>query len=214
LAQADRQSPGANASLAAGELEQAGNRPLIGIRLQVIQTDEFSQESTFRNAPRPLLSLQDRALYATWERVLPGTGHPCLLNGAKRRRRGDYRPGMTAAAEHSVYSPLADVESPSQSPRTRRRVENLPSWDKPAKPLPLQRVAYGEEVTPERLAMVDAAEQFLRARAESLPASRYPPGDLARIEVPADELQPLCEPATRQELARRAAPLGFQVRDH
>jgi uncharacterized protein len=201
---------GASASLAAGELEQAEEiARLIGIRHQVIRTDEFSQESYLRNAPDRCYHCKTE-LYTQLERVLPELGIRIILNGANADDIGDYRPGMTAAAEHSVRSPLAECGITKADVRELAAAWNLPVWDKPASPCLSSRVAYGEEVTPERLTMVDAAEQFLRSKGLKVCRVRYHRGDLARIEVPADELQPLCEPATRQELAAELRRLGFK----
>lgn len=201
---------GASASLAAGELEQAEEiARLIGIRHQVIRTDEFSQESYLRNAPDRCYHCKTE-LYTQLERVLPELGIRVILNGANADDAGDYRPGMTAAAEHAVHSPLAECGITKAEVRELAAAWSLPVWDKPASPCLSSRVAYGEEVTPERLAMVDAAEQFLRSKGLKVCRVRYHRGDLARIEVPADELQPLCEPATRRELAAELRRLGFK----
>ena len=201
---------GASASLAAGELEQAEEiARLIGIRHQVIQTDEFSQESYLRNAPDRCYHCKTE-LYTQLEHVLPELGVSVILNGANADDAGDYRPGMAAAAEHAVHSPLAECGITKAEVRELAAAWNLPVWDKPASPCLSSRVAYGEEVTPERLAMVDAAEQFLRSKGLKVCRVRYHRGDLARIEVPADELQPLCEPGTRRELAAELRGLGFK----
>lgn len=201
---------GASASLAAGELEQAGEiARLIGIRHQVIRTDEFTQESYLRNAPDRCYHCKTE-LYTQLERVLPELGVSVILNGANADDAGDYRPGMTAAAEHAVHSPLAECGITKTEVRELAAQWNLPVWDKPASPCLSSRVAYGEEVTPERLAMVDAAEQFLRGKGLKVCRVRYHRGDLARIEVPADELESLCEPGTRQELAAELRRLGFK----
>ena len=201
---------GASASLAAGELEQAEEiARLIGIRHQVIQTDEFSQESYLRNAPDRCYHCKTE-LYTQLESVLPKLGTSVILNGANSDDAGDYRPGMAAAAEHAVHSPLAECGITKADVRELAAAWNLPVWDKPASPCLSSRVAYGEEVTPERLAMVDAAEQFLRGKGLKVCRVRYHRGDLARIEVPADELPALCEPGTRQELAAELRRLGFK----
>ena len=201
---------GASASLAAGELEQAEEiARLIGIRHEVIRTDEFQQPEYLRNAPDRCYHCKTE-LYTQLERVLPELGVSVILNGANADDAGDYRPGMAAAAEHAVHSPLAECGITKAEVRELAAKWRLPVWDKPASPCLSSRVAYGEEVTPERLAMVDAAEQFLRGKGLRVCRVRYHRGDLARIEVPVEELQPLCEPITRQELAAELRRLGFK----
>jgi pyridinium-3,5-biscarboxylic acid mononucleotide sulfurtransferase len=71
-------------------------------------------------------------------------------------------------------------------------------------------VAYGEEVTPERLAMIDQAEQFLREQGLRTLRVRYHRGDMARVEVPLDALATLCEPSLREALVARLKALGFK----
>jgi pyridinium-3,5-biscarboxylic acid mononucleotide sulfurtransferase len=201
---------GASASLAAGELEQAADIARhIGIRHQVIRTDEFEQPAYLRNAPDRCYHCKTE-LYTQLERMLPELGVTVILNGANADDAGDYRPGMAAAAEHAVHSPLAECGITKAEVRELAAFWNLPVWDKPASPCLSSRVAYGEEVTPERLAMVDAAEQFLRAKGLKVCRVRYHRGELARIEVPPEELLPLCEPIIRGELAAEFRRLGFK----
>ncbi len=86
----------------------------------------------------------------------------------------------------------------------------LPTWDKPATPCLSSRIAYGEEVTPERVKMIDSAEMWLRRRGLRLLRVRYHKGDLARIEVPAEELPALAAPGVRDELTAAFRALGFK----
>lgn len=201
---------GSSASLAMGELEQAEEiARLIGIRHRVIQTDEFQQPAYLRNAPDRCYHCKTE-LYTQLERVLPELGVKVLLNGANADDAGDYRPGMTAAAENAVHSPLAECGITKDEVRQLAAEWNLPVWDKPASPCLSSRVAYGEEVTPERLAMIDGAEQFLRSKGLKVCRVRFHRGNLARIEVPPEELLRLCEPDTRRELAGELRRLGFK----
>ena len=87
---------------------------------------------------------------------------------------------------------------------------NLPVWDKPASPCLSSRVAYGEEVTPERLTMIDRAEQVLRELGLQTVRVRYHRGDLARLEVPLDAISLLASPATRANLVTELKLLGFK----
>ncbi|HEX5446721.1 MAG TPA: TIGR00268 family protein, partial [Pirellulales bacterium] len=86
----------------------------------------------------------------------------------------------------------------------------LPAWDKPATPCLSSRIAYGEQVTPERVAMIDRAEQFLRQRGLRQVRVRYHAGDLARIEVPLAELAGLLDEPFRQALVSHLRSLGFK----
>jgi uncharacterized protein len=133
-----------------------------------------------------------------------------VLNGANTDDQGDYRPGMQAAAEHRVASPLAECGFDKATVRRLAEYWGLPNADKPASPCLSSRVAYGEEVTPERLAMIDRAEQFLRELGLRTLRVRYHKGDVARLEVPTEAIAALCQAETRQRLVTQLKSLGFK----
>ena len=201
---------GTSASLAAGELEAAAELArLIGIRHEVIATDELASADYTRNAPDRCYHCKTE-LYSQLERLFPKQGVQAIVNGANADDLGDYRPGMQAAAEHRIHSPLAECGITKAEVRELAAAWGLPVWDKPATPCLSSRIAYGEAVTPERLAMIDGAEQFLRARGLANLRVRYHRGDLARIEVPLDDLPRLCAAETRRELTAELRRLGFK----
>ncbi len=201
---------GTSASLASGELEEASELArLVGIRHLVIATEEFTKDEYLRNAPDRCYHCKTE-LYSQLIRRLPELGVQVILNGANVDDAGDYRPGMLAAEEHQVHSPLAECGFTKEDVRQLAALWNLPVWDKPATPCLSSRVAYGEEVTPERLAMIDAAEQLLRHNGLRLCRVRYHTGDLARIEVSPMELVRLCSDPLRRELFSELRRLGFK----
>lgn len=201
---------GVSASLAAGELEAAESLAcLIGIRHVVVQTDEMSRPDYLKNAPDRCYHCKTE-LYTQLDRLLPQLGVKAVVNGANADDLGDYRPGMTAATEHSIRSPLAECGITKAEVRQLAAAWELPVWDKPAIPCLSSRIAYGEAVTPERLAMIDGAEQFLRSRGLTNLRVRYHRGDLARVEVPVDDLASLCDPDFRRELTTEFRRLGFK----
>jgi len=201
---------GTSASLAAGELEMAEQvARQIGIRHVVVRTDELNKTAYTRNAPDRCYHCKTE-LYTQLERLLPELGVRAIVNGANADDLGDYRPGMQAASEHRIHSPLADCGLTKADVRELARSWNLPVWDKPATPCLSSRIAYGEAVTPERLAMIDAAEQFLRGRRLANLRVRYHAGDLARIEIPLADLPQLCAADLRRELTAELRRLGFK----
>jgi uncharacterized protein len=200
---------GTSASLAAGELDEARRLAAqIGIRHEVLQTDEFSQENYVRNAADRCYHCKTE-LYTQMEGVAERLGVSVILNGANLDDAGDYRPGMKAAGEHQVQSPLAECGFRKAEVRALAEYWQLPVWDKPATPCLSSRVAYGEEVTPQRLAMIDAAEQYLRELGMRSLRVRYHKGDMARLEVPLEALPQLCDDAVRQQVVRKLKQLGF-----
>ena len=134
-----------------------------------------------------------------------------VVNGANADDLGDYRPGMQAAAEHRVRSPLAECGFTKSEVRELAAAWDLPVADKPATPCLSSRVAYGQAVTPERLAMIDQAERFLRSLGFRELRVRYHEGDMARIEVPADSIDQLCEPEIRAAVVKEFANAGLQI---
>jgi uncharacterized protein len=109
-----------------------------------------------------------------------------------------------------VLSPLAECQISKQETRQLARQWGLPVWDKPATPCLSSRIAYGEEVTEERLRMIDRAEQFLKQRGFATCRVRYHRGDLARIEVPEDSVALLSDGELRSALTAYLKNLGFR----
>ncbi|MBL9124897.1 MAG: TIGR00268 family protein, partial [Planctomycetaceae bacterium] len=138
-------------------------------------------------------------------------GVAVAVNGANTDDRGDHRPGMQAATEHAVRSPLIEAGLNKHEVRQLAEQWGLAVWDKPATPCLSSRIAYGEEVTPERVAMIDAAERYLRSLGLRELRVRYHRGDVARIEVPVAALPRLCAEDLRDELVRTFRQLGFKL---
>ena len=201
---------GVSPSLAAGELEEARRLAAqIGIRHEVIATEEFSSPDYLRNDPQRCYHCKTE-LYRQIERLAPQLNVAVVFNGANLDDLGDYRPGMRAASEHQVRSPLAECGFSKEEIRALAIEWQLPIWDKPAMPCLASRVAYGEEVSPERLAMIDQAECFLRERGLRTVRVRYHKGDLARLEVPVDAIERIAQAPLRHELVEYLRSLGFQ----
>lgn len=202
---------GVSPSLASGELELAQRvAQLIGIRHLVLHTQEFASPDYVRNASDRCYHCKTE-LYTQMDQLRAELEAGfTLVNGANLDDLGDYRPGLKAAADHAVRSPLAECGFTKSDVRALAAHWELPVWDKPASPCLSSRVAYGEEVTPERLAMIDGAEQWLRARGLATVRVRYHRGDLARLEVPAEAIAMLCSPETRTPLVAKLKSLGFR----
>jgi uncharacterized protein len=201
---------GVSASLAAGELENAADvARKIGIRHEVLETSEFDDPDYVRNAPDRCYHCKTE-LYTRLERLASQFDTEVILNGANADDVGDYRPGMTAASEHRVRSPLLECGFSKGDVRELAASWGLPVWDKPASPCLSSRVAYGEAVTPERLAMIDQAEGFLRQYGFTTVRVRYHAGDLARVEIPETELTRFVDTNLRAALIVRLQELGFR----
>ncbi len=197
-------------SLASGELEEAQELARrIGIRHRVIRTEEFADPNYLRNAPDRCYFCKSE-LYGRLSGLLGELGADVIASGANTDDLGDHRPGMRAAAENGVRHPLQECGLGKPEVRALARAWGLPTWDKPATPCLSSRIAYGEEVTPERTRMIDQAEQWLRQRGLRILRVRYHKGDLARIEVPLDDLPRLVDLQLRGELIAALRALGFK----
>ncbi len=197
-------------SLAAGELSQARElAAAIGIRHVTVETDESRDPRYLQNDPDRCYYCKS-ALYKHLSGLLAQYEVQVMVNGANLDDLGDYRPGMRAAGEYQVRSPLAECRLNKSEIRQLAAAWGLPVWDKPAMPCLASRVAYGEEVTAQRLQMVDRAEQFLRERGVREVRVRYHRGDLARIELPLDEIAVFSDTAARAALVRHFSALGFK----
>jgi pyridinium-3,5-biscarboxylic acid mononucleotide sulfurtransferase len=197
-------------SLASGELEEAeALAGRIGIRHRVIRTDEFADPNYVRNQTDRCYFCKSE-LYGRLSGMLEELGVDAIASGANMDDLGDHRPGMRAAAERGVRHPLQECGLTKADVRALAQAWGLPIWDKPATPCLSSRIAYGEEVSPERVRMIDQAEQWLRQRGLRVLRVRYHKGDLARIEVPLDDLPRLVDLDLRGELIAAFRALGFK----
>jgi pyridinium-3,5-biscarboxylic acid mononucleotide sulfurtransferase len=203
---------GVSPSLAEGELDQARQLAgLIGIRHMVIETSEFSNPDYLANAGDRCFHCKTE-LYIQLEGRQQELGVDVIVNGANLDDQGDYRPGMLAASEHAVRSPLIEAGFTKQDVRDLARQWDLPIWDKPASPCLSSRVAYGVEVTPQRVRRIDEAERFLRQTLGIRELRvRLESNELARIEVPLEALPRLIEPQARQAITDHLHELGFRA---
>jgi pyridinium-3,5-biscarboxylic acid mononucleotide sulfurtransferase len=198
-------------SLAAGELEEAeALARRIGVRHRVIRTDEFADPNYLRNNTDRCYFCKSE-LYGRLSALLGELGVDVIASGANTDDAGDHRPGMRAAGENGVRHPLQECGLGKDDVRALAKGWGLPTWDKPATPCLSSRIAYGEAVTPERVRMIDQAEQWLRQTLGlRVLRVRYHKGDLARVEVPLDDLPRLVEPSVRLAMIKAFREVGFK----
>jgi len=196
-------------SVPRAEIAQAVNiARLIGIRHRLVATEEFHDPDYVRNDGTRCYYCKDE-LYSRIETLLPELNVKVICSGANLDDRGDYRPGLKAAAEHAVRHPLQEAGFTKADVRALALAWDLPTWDKPASPCLSSRLAPGVEVTPERTGRVEQAEAYLKSLGLRDCRVRLHEGELARIEVPASEIARLAQPEVCEPLARRLRELGF-----
>ncbi|HEY2784358.1 MAG TPA: ATP-dependent sacrificial sulfur transferase LarE [Fimbriiglobus sp.] len=181
----------------------------IGIRHVVLETHEFDDPNYLKNDGSRCYFCKSE-LYATIDKHLPDLGVPLIASGANLDDAGDYRPGLTAAAEHRVRHPLQDAGFTKGDVRAAAKEWGLPVWDKPASPCLSSRLAPGLSVTPERTARIEAAEIILKDLGLRDCRVRYHDGDLARLEIPAVDIARFAAEPVRTRLAGALRELGFR----
>jgi len=198
---------GVSPSLAQRELDDArAFAAELGVRHLVVPTHEQERPGYLRNG-------RDRCYFCKTELFdvlgpLAGVEALQLATGTNLDDLSDWRPGLRAAEEHQVRTPLADAGFTKQDVRDASRAMGLRTWDKPAAACLASRVAYGIQVTPARLSRVERAEALLRSLGFAQLRVRDH-GQLARVEVPLGDLGRLVEPATRERLVTGVLALGF-----
>ena len=200
-------------SLATGEKEEAIQlASLIGIEHRLISTTEFSTASYRANAPNRCFFCKTELYQLISHSVANEKWKTAtLVNGANLDDQGDHRPGMQAASDFQVRSPLIEAGFTKEDVRNLARHWELPIWNKPAHPCLSSRIAYGVEVTEERVQRIDQGEQFLRQQFQIDELRvRLEPNDLARIEVPLTQIQKLTTPMALEQISQKFLQLGFQ----
>ena len=120
----------------------------------------------------------------------------------------DYRPGIQAAQKAGVISPLAKFQFSKKDIRDISKALGFPWWDKPAQPCLSSRFPYGQEITSERLKMVEKAEEYLKKSGISEVRVRCQ-GSTARIEIPQHEFENFFQKYNFNELVQYFSDLGF-----
>src|SRR5262249_38733449 len=156
----------------------------------------FANPNYVRNQPDRCYFCKSE-LYNRLANLLDELGSDVIVSGANTDDHGDYRPGMQAASENKVRHPLQECRLSEADRRFLATAWNLPTWTEPATPCLSSRIAYGEEVTTERVRMIDLAEQWLRDRGFRSLRVRLHKGEMARIEVSLDEVPRLVQPEIR-----------------
>ena len=180
----------------------------IGVQLEVIDIDELSDPNFVANKADRCFhckshickELIDIAKERRFENVIFGTNFDDL---------DDFRPGNRAMKVFGIRSPLAEAKLTKEDIRRLSRRMNLPTADQPASPCLASRIAYGLEITEERLKQIDKAEEFLRSF--GFVEFRVRHHDMiARIEVNPRDIEKVTTEPCRSKIVEKLKSLGFK----
>jgi uncharacterized protein len=177
----------------------------IGARHELVSSNEIHNPSYAENPTNRCFHCKSE-LYSITTTRRAELGVAFVVNGTNVDDLGDYRPGLEAARQAGVRSPLVEAELRKDEVRALARELGLGFWDKPAAACLSSRIPYGTAVTPERLRQIEALEDALHALGLRQVRVRYHQ-ELARIEVARDELERAF--AARDAITRAGKAAGF-----
>jgi uncharacterized protein len=200
-------SPSLAADERAGAHDVAG---FIGASVVEVSTHEGDNPAYQRNGPDRCFHCKDELFTRIDDEVVTQHGLDAIAYGenADDAQRPD-RPGSRAASEHLVLRPLAEAGLDKAAVRRVARVLQLPCADKPAAPCLASRIPHFEEVSPEKLAQVEAAEAGLRSLGFHDCRVRHH-GEVARVELTLDDIARAASPDVRDLVQRAVRAAGFR----
>ena len=153
----------------------------IGVRHLIINTEETENKNYLKNPSNRCYYCKSE-LYTELRNVAEQLGIKNILNGTNFDDLGDHRPGLKAADENDIISPLKNAKLTKNEIRELAKSLGLEIWDKPSSPCLSSRIPYGHEITLKRLSMIENAENFLKDFGiRELRVRHF--GKIARIEV-------------------------------
>ena len=197
-----------DASVPARELKEAKSFcKEHGIRHTVCTVDPLANEEYQKNGPDRCYVCK-HGIFSQIKKIAEENGISYVAEGSNVDDLSDYRPGLRAIKELSVVSPLREAGLTKNDIRAISKALLLPTWSKPAYACLASRFVYGEEITEEKLRMIDQAEQFLIEQGFVEERVRLH-GNLARIEVAPENIPKLADDKMRSLIYDRFRQIGF-----
>ncbi|MGC8811154.1 MAG: ATP-dependent sacrificial sulfur transferase LarE [bacterium] len=192
----------------ASEIDQAKKMAEeMGVRWMEIASQELSIPDFIKNTTSRCYYCK-RELFTLCQEKAKELGLAWVVDGSNFDDRDDFRPGMQAARELGVRSPLLEVGMTKQEIRNLSRILGLPTWDKPSLACLSSRFPYGTEITKERLQQVGRAEERIKALGFRQLRVRYH-GELARLELEKADIERLLVRDLREKIAQILTEEGF-----
>lgn len=181
---------------------------IIGIKHVFVQQNELESAEFVRNDAQRCYYCKKGRFEALVEWAT-ARGFRWALDGSNADDIGDYRPGMRAVNElEKVRSPLLEAGLTKAEIREVSQQWGLPTWNKPSAACLSSRVAYGQPITLEKLKQIEQAELLIKQYCQGQVRVRHH-GNLARIEVAAEEVVRLANPENAANIVRQLRALGF-----
>lgn len=198
-----------SASMAPEEQTEAiGLCERLGVKLVTVSSQEIANPSYAAN-PQNRCYFCKTELYTLSAQKREELGLAVIFDGFNADDFKDHRPGRQAAQEHQIVSPLAEAGLTKEEIRAWSQRLGLPTWDKPQMACLASRIPYGTSVTRDRLLQLGRAESELRRLGFRTFRVRYH-GEIARLELAAEEHDRLLEPALRREVDAAIKAQGFK----
>ena len=180
----------------------------FGIPHEFVRTEEVQNPAYRANNPDRCYFCKDE-LFSKLDALVQERKFSAVAYGMNVEDQGDWRPGQRAAHEHRVLAPLFDAGLKKVEIRELARRAELPVWDRPASACLSSRIAYGVEVTPERLSVVEKGEEALRSMGFRQFRVRHH-DDIVRIEISPEELPRALRGETAKKFVEIFKSLGFK----
>lgn len=179
----------------------------MNIRYKVILSKEMENPNYVSNPPDRCYYCKTE-LFSDFKKIAEEEGIPHVLDGSNFDDMGDYRPGLVACEELGVRSPLKEVSLGKEEIRALSNQMGLPTWDKPSMACLASRFPYETEINAASLNQVAHAEEYLRSLGFHQLRVRHH-DQVARIEVEAQDVHKLAEPALRGKIVENIKALGY-----
>jgi pyridinium-3,5-biscarboxylic acid mononucleotide sulfurtransferase len=180
----------------------------IGAVHRFVESSEIERPGYVANGPDRCFHCKSE-LYEIAAAKSKEWGLSTVVNGTNLDDLGDFRPGLEAARQAGVRSPLLEADFSKSDVRTGARLVGLDVWDKPAAACLSSRIPYGESVTRERLAQIGGFEAELKALGFRQLRVRWH-DQIARIEIDLAELENLLAPGVRDAIVEAGKKHGFR----
>ena len=179
----------------------------LGVKHIIINSEELDIDG-FASNPKNRCYYCKMELFSKIKKVALENGVKYVFDGTNLDDVGDYRPGMQAAKENEVISPLKEAGFTKDDIRKLSKEMKLPTWDKPSFACLSSRFPYGNKITIEKLSMVERAEQFLLNLGIREVRVRHHE-NIERIEVNPDERKKLFDVELLDKIGNELRKIGF-----